>query len=166
MQFNAPNVTLSANRNLTIRGVGSQSFGGTGDTNIGVLVNGVFLQSGSSFGDFFDMERIEVLRGPQGTIFGRNTTGGAVNFVTRRPTDAFEGYVDLQGESPRGVRASAALNIPLAPGLSQRFAANYINRDGYTKNLLDGANVDGRNQFTLRSSTRFEPTSSTLIDLT
>ncbi|USI76575.1 MULTISPECIES: TonB-dependent receptor [unclassified Sphingopyxis] len=166
LQFNAPNVTLSANRNLTIRGVGSQSFGGTGDTNIGVLVNGVFLQSGSSFGDFFDMERIEVLRGPQGTIFGRNTTGGAVNFVTRRPTDAFEGYVDLQGESPRGVRASAALNIPLAPGLSQRFAANYINRDGYTKNLLDGANVDGRNQFTLRSSTRFEPTSSTLIDLT
>ena len=64
LQFNAPNVTLSANRNLTVRGVGSQSFGGTGDTNIGVLVNGVFLQSGSSFGDFFDMERIEVLRGP------------------------------------------------------------------------------------------------------
>jgi iron complex outermembrane receptor protein len=166
LQFNAPNVTLSANRNLTIRGVGSQSFGGTGDTNIGVLVNGVFLQSGSSFGDFFDMERIEVLRGPQGTIFGRNTTGGAINYVTKRPTDSFEGYVDLQGESPRGLRASAAINIPLAPGLSQRFAANYINRDGYTRNLLDDTTVDGRNQYTLRSSTRFEPSSSTTIDLT
>lgn len=166
LQFNAPNVTLSANRNITIRGVGSASYGGTGDTNIGVLVNGVFLQSGSSFGEFFDMERIEVLRGPQGTLFGRNTTGGAINFVTRRPTDSFEGYVELQGENPRGLRANAAINIPLAAGLYQRFAANYINRDGYTKNLLDGSMVDGRNQYTLRSSTRLEPTDSTTVDLT
>ncbi|MCZ8171964.1 MAG: TonB-dependent receptor, partial [Brevundimonas sp.] len=149
-----------------IRGVGSASYGGTGDTNIGVLVNGVFLQSGSSFGEFFDMERIEVLRGPQGTLFGRNTTGGAINFVTRRPTDQFEGYVEIQGESPRGVRANAAINIPLADGLYQRFAANYINRDGYTKNLLDDTMVDGRNQFTLRSSTRFEPSDATTVDLT
>lgn len=166
LQFNAPNVTLSANRNLTIRGVGSQSFGSTGDTNIGVLVNGVFLQSGSSFGDFFDMERIEVLRGPQGTLFGRNTTGGAVSFVTRKPTDEFEGYVEVQGESPRGIRANAAINIPIASGVSQRFAVNYINRDGYTRNLLDGTNVDGRNQYSLRSSTRVEPSDSTTIDLT
>lgn len=166
LQFNAPNVTLSANRNITIRGVGSASYGGTGDTNIGVLVNGVFLQSGSSFGEFFDMERIEVLRGPQGTLFGRNTTGGAINFVTRRPTDQFEGYVEIQGESPRGIRANAAINIPLADGLYQRFAASYINRDGYTKNLLDNTMIDGRNQYTLRSSTRFEPSDSTTFDLT
>lgn len=166
LQFNSPNVTLSANRNITIRGVGSQSFGGTGDTNIGVLVNGVFLQSGSSFGEFFDMERIEVLRGPQGTLFGRNTTGGAINFITRRPTDSFEGYVEVQGESPRGIRANAAINLPIAEGIYQRFAANYINRDGYTRNLLDNTKIDGRNQFTLRSSTRIEPTSSTTIDLT
>lgn len=166
LQFNAPNVTLSANRNITIRGVGSASYGGTGDTNIGVLVNGVFLQSGSSFGEFFDMERIEVLRGPQGTLFGRNTTGGAINFVTRRPTDSFEGYVELQGENPRGLRANAAINIPLAAGLYQRFAANYINRDGYTKNLLDGSMVDGRNQYTLRSSSLLEPTDTTTVDLT
>lgn len=166
LQFNVPNVTLSANRNITIRGVGSQSFGGTGDTNIGILVNGVFLQSGSTFGEFFDMERIEVLRGPQGTLFGRNTTGGAINFITRRPTNTFEGYVEVQGESPRGIRANAAINIPIADGIYQRFAANYIDREGYTRNLLDNTEIDGRNQYTLRSSTRIEPTSSTTIDLT
>lgn len=166
LQFNIPNVTFSANRNVTIRGVGSQSFGGTGDTNIGILVNGVFLQSGSTFGEFFDMERIEVLRGPQGTLFGRNTTGGAINFISRRPTNSFEGYVELQGESPRGIRAIAAINIPIADGIYQRFAANFINRDGYTRNLLDNTKVDGRNQYTLRSSTRIEPTSTTTIDLT
>ena len=166
LQFNAPNVTFSANRNITIRGVGSASYGGTGDTNIGVLVNGVFLQSGSTFGEYFDMERIEVLRGPQGTLFGRNTTGGAINFVTRRPDDSFDGYVEIQGESPTGVRTSAAINLPVTDRLFQRFAVNYVNRDGYTKNLLDGSMVDGRNQFTVRSSTRFEPTDSTTVDLT
>jgi outer membrane receptor protein involved in Fe transport len=166
LQFNIPNVTYSANRNITIRGVGSASYGGTGDTNIGVLFNGVFLQSGSSFGDFFDLERVEVLRGPQGTLFGRNTTGGVVSFITRRADDEFGGYVDLQGESPRGIRAVAAINIPIAPGLYQRFAANYINRNGYTRNLLDNTKVDGRNQYSLRSTTRFEPTSTTSIDLT
>ncbi|QMW24225.1 TonB-dependent receptor [Sandaracinobacteroides saxicola] len=166
LQFNIPNVTFSANRNVTIRGVGSQSFGGTSDTNIGVIFNSVFLQSGSSFGDFFDMERIEVLRGPQGTLFGRNTTGGVIAYVTRRPTDSFEGYVNVQGDLPRGVRADGAINFVIAPGLSQRFAASYINRRGYTRNLLTGKDVDGRNQYTLRSSTRFAPSSDTTIDLT
>lgn len=166
LQFNVPNVTLSANRNITIRGVGSASFGGTNDTNIGVLYNGVFLQAGGTFGEFFDLERIEVLRGPQGTLFGRNTTGGAISVITHRPTDAFEGFVEVQGESPVGVRVNAAINIPIAKGISQRFAVNYVNRDGYTKNLLDDTKVDGRNQFTLRSSTRIEPWDSTSIDLT
>lgn len=165
LQFNAPNVILSANRNLTIRGVGSQSFGGTNDTNIGVLINGVFLQQGSTFGEFFDLERIEVLRGPQGTLFGRNTTGGLINFVTRRPTDEFEGYVSLQLESFDGIRAEGAINIPIADGISQRFAAHFLKRDGYTRNLFDDSRIDGRDQYTLRSSTRFEPTDTTTIDL-
>lgn len=166
LQFNAPNVTLAANRNITIRGVGSSSFGGTGDTNIGVLVNGVFLQSGSSFGEFFDMERIEILRGPQGTLFGRNTTGGVIHYITKRPTRDFEGHVEVQLESFRGVRMNAAVNIPIADGIYQRFAANYIKRDGYTKNLFDDTRIDGRDQYSLRSTTRLEPTDSTTVDLT
>jgi iron complex outermembrane recepter protein len=164
LQFNAPNVTLSANRNLTIRGVGSQSFGGTNDTNIGVLINGVFLQQGSTFGEFFDLERVEVLRGPQGTLFGRNTTGGLINFVTKKPTDAFEGYVSAQYESYDGKRLEGAINLPLAPGLAFRFAGNYVNRDGYTLNLFDGSRIDGRNQYTLRGSARFDTGAGTTVD--
>ncbi|MEE4210206.1 MAG: TonB-dependent receptor, partial [Parvularcula sp.] len=165
LQFNSPNVILSANRNLTIRGVGSQSFGGSADTNIGVLVNGVFLQQGSTFGEFFDLERIEVLRGPQGTLFGRNTTGGAINIVNKRPTDQFEGYAQLQLENFDGVRAEAAINVPIADGFYQRFAAHVLKRDGYTLNLENNQPIDGRDQYSLRSSTRFEPTDTTTVDL-
>lgn len=165
LQFNAPNVILSANRNLTIRGVGSQSFGGSNDTNIGVLINGVFLQAGSTFGEFFDLERIEVLRGPQGTLFGRNTTGGLINIVTKKPDDFFGGYAQLQLESFDGVRAEGAVNIPIMNGLSQRFAAHVLKRDGYTVNLADDSRIDGRDQYTLRSSTRFEPTDTLTADL-
>ena len=164
LQFNAPNVMLSANRNLTIRGVGSQSFGGTNDTNIGILINGVFLQQGSTFGEFFDLERIEVLRGPQGTLFGRNTTGGLINFVTKKPTDEFEGYVSAQVESFEGRRLEGAINLPVAEGLGFRLAGNYVKRDGYTRNLVDGTRIDGRDQFTLRGSARFDTGSGTTVD--
>ncbi|MBC7507115.1 MAG: TonB-dependent receptor plug domain-containing protein [Sandarakinorhabdus sp.] len=165
LQFNVPNVTLSANRNITIRGVGSASFGATNDTDIGVLYNRVFLQSGGTFGEFFDLESIEVLRGPQGTLFGRSTTGGAMSIINHRPTDAFEGFAEVQGESPLGVRVNAAINIPIAKGISQRFAVNYVNRDEYTDNLLDNTKVDRRNQYAVRSSTRFEPWEMTKIGL-
>lgn len=164
LQFNAPNVMLSANRNLTIRGVGSQSFGGTNDTNIGILINGVFLQQGSTFGEFFDLERVEVLRGPQGTLFGRNTTGGAVNFVTKKPTDEFEGYASAQFESFDGRRIEAALNIPVAEGFGFRIAGNYVKRDGYTRNLTDGSRIDGRDQFTIRGSARLDTGHGTTVD--
>jgi iron complex outermembrane receptor protein len=164
LQFNTPNLFLSANRNITVRGVGSQSFGGSNDTNIGILNNGVFLQSGSSFGEYFDLERIEVLRGPQGTLQGRNTTGGVINFISQKPTEEFGGYMTLQGESYNGVRATAALNLPINDVLSQRFAGTYLRRDGYTENLFDGGRIDGRDQYTLRSSTRFD-TGTTTADL-
>lgn len=164
LQFNAPNVMLSANRNLTIRGVGSQSFGGTNDTNIGLLINGVFLQQGSTFGEFFDLERVEVLRGPQGTLFGRNTTGGLVNFVTRKPTDEFGGYASAQFESFNGRRLEAALNIPVAEGFGFRIAGNYVKRDGYTLNLTDGERIDGRDQFTIRGTARLDTGYGTTVD--
>lgn len=164
LQFNAPNVMLSANRNLTIRGVGSQSFGGSNDTNIGVLINGVFLQQGSTFGEFFDLERIEVLRGPQGTLFGRNTTGGLINIISRKPTDEFEGYISAQAENFDGRRVEGAVNLPVTEGFGLRFAGHYLKRDGYTRNLEDGSRIDGRDQFSLRGSARLDTGSGTTVD--
>lgn len=165
LQFAAPNVTYAANRNLTIRGVGSQAFGGSRDVGVGILIDGVFIQSAPTSGEYFDLERIEVLRGPQGTLFGRNTTAGAIHFISKRPEEDFGGYLDVQLESFSGLRANAALNIPLTDNLLQRFSMNYLSRDGYTENLLDGTNIDGRNQYSIRSATRFMPTPDTTADL-
>lgn len=165
LQFNAPNIILSANRNLTIRGVGSQSFGGSNDAGVGILYNGVFLQGGGGSSEFYDLERIEVLRGPQGTLFGRNTTGGVINFITKRPDEEFGGFVNAQFESFSGIRVSSAINVPVTDFLQQRFAVNYLNRDGYTENLLNDTRIDGRNQLSVRSSTRLLPSPDTTVDL-
>ncbi|MEM8772250.1 MAG: TonB-dependent receptor [Pseudomonadota bacterium] len=165
LQFNAPNLIFSGNRNLTIRGIGSQTFGGSGDAGVGVLFNGVFIQGALTTGEFFDLERVEVLRGPQGTLFGRNTTGGAINYISARPTDELDGYVSAQFESFFGVRVNTALNLPLTDKLKQRFAANYLSRKGYTFNEFDDSRIDGRDQFSVRSATLFEPTANTRADL-
>jgi iron complex outermembrane receptor protein len=99
LQFHVPNLTYcdttSGAPNLTIRGVGSASrFTGT-DVGVGVHINDVYVNSGSLGGALFDVQQVLVLRGPQGTLYGRNPTGGAINIITNRPESEFGGYLDL-----------------------------------------------------------------------
>ena len=83
LQFSIPNAVLTGNDRFTIRGIGNNSLGG--DNGVGLAVNGASIGFAPQ-DEFYDLERIEVLRGPQGTLFGRNTTGGALSVVTKRPT--------------------------------------------------------------------------------
>lgn len=165
LQFNAPNIVFSGNRNLTIRGVGSQSFGGSNDAGIGLLVDGVFIQAPLTTQEYYDLQRIEVLRGPQGTLFGRNTTGGIVNYISNRAEEEFGGSLTTQLESFSGVRATGVINLPLTDHVYQRFAFNHLSRDGYTENVFDDSRLDGRNQTSVRSATRFVPGANTTADL-
>jgi iron complex outermembrane recepter protein len=151
LQFSIPNAVLTGNDRFTIRGVGNNSLGG--DNGVGLAINGatiaVFPQD-----ELFDLERIEVLRGPQGTLFGRNTTGGALSLFTKRPTSKLEGKVSMELGNYEHVRAEGMVNIPLSQNLRQRFAGYVLKRDGFTKNEFTGNGVDGRDQYSLRSSTR------------
>ena len=165
LQFNAPNMMINANRNYTIRGVGTQVYGGSRDAGVGYLVNGVFIQAPDESTEMYDLERVEVLRGPQGTLMGRNTTGGAINFITARAHDEFEASAELQVEENNGYRFNGVLNFQLSDSISQRFAVNTLKRDGYTKNLLTGNDIDGRDQQAIRSSTHFEFSDATSADL-
>ena len=132
--------------NYTIRGVGTQVYGGSRDAGVGYLVNGVFIQAPEESTEMYDLERVEVLRGPQGTLMGRNTTGGAINFITARAHDEFEASAELQVEENNGYRFNGVVNFQLSDSISQRFAVNTVKRDGYTKNLFTGNDIDGRDQ--------------------
>ena len=151
LQFSIPNAVLTGNDRFTIRGIGNNSLGG--DNGIGTAING------STIGyppqdELYDLERIEVLRGPQGTLFGRNTTGGAVSVFTKRPSDELGGKLSVELGNFKHKRVEGMINIPINENLRQRFAGYVLKRDGFTRNEATGNNVDGRDQYSLRSSTR------------
>ncbi|MEZ5922551.1 MAG: TonB-dependent receptor [Parvularculaceae bacterium] len=119
------------------------------------------------FKQFFDVERLEILRGPQGTLFGRNATGGVVNVITRKAsTDGFSGYADAEYGNYDSVKVQGAINVPLSERLAFRLAGTTIQRDGYTTNLYDNSNIDDRDIYALRGSVRWLPTDNTTIDFT
>src|SRR3546814_20045635 len=85
---------------IYIRGVGSDAFEPTADQSVATYIDGVYLPFAHGLAqEFVKLERIEVLKGPQGTLFGRNATGGAINIVTKKPTDSYEANLDLTGGS-------------------------------------------------------------------
>ena len=161
MQFNVPNMLMSKDNfttaQISIRGIGNLAIGAAADSGTGMHFNGVYLNNGRIFeSEFYDAERVEVLRGPQGTLYGRNTTAGVVNLITRRPGDEFGGFVNVEAGNYAHRKLKGALNIPLTDHLSQRFAVFYLEREGFVDNLFTGDDIDGRDMYSLRSATRWQ----------
>lgn len=114
---------------------------------------------GGGPGRYFDLQNVQVLKGPQGTFFGRNSTGGAVLFEPQLPTDAFEGYGQFQIGNYNDHGFEGAVNVPiLGDKLAVRFAAKGEERDGFTKDITTGQNLDDRNYISGRVSVRWRPT--------
>jgi outer membrane receptor protein involved in Fe transport len=160
IQFSVPNAMLVGNERFTLRGIGNNAISSTADNGVQSFVN-TAATGYAPQDEFYDLERVEVLRGPQGTLYGRNTTGGAVNVVTRRPTDTFEGFISGQVGNYESVRVQGAINLPITDSLRQRFAGYVLSRDGFTENLSTGNNIDGRSQYGLRSTTELDLTPQT-----
>ncbi|SIN82234.1 TonB-dependent Receptor Plug Domain [Parasphingorhabdus marina DSM 22363] len=155
LSFSVPNLTVDI-FGASLRGVGNLAISATSESGLGYHVNGVYLGSAATEAEYYDIERIEVLRGPQGTLYGRNTTAGVLNVITQKATDDFEGYVTAGYGNYNSVKLRGAINLPITDGLSTRVAGFFLDRDGYATNLFTGNDVDDREMFGLRSSTKLE----------
>jgi iron complex outermembrane receptor protein len=144
---------LSSGAAVFIRGIGQIDFALTTDPGVGTYVDGVYVsRSVGGVLDTLDVERVEILRGPQGTLYGRNTMGGAINITTRRPGTEPGGEVALTvGEFSR-VDARAALDVPLSSRLGLRLAASSKQRDGYVDRVLVGDELGDEDRQAVRAS--------------
>jgi iron complex outermembrane recepter protein len=170
LQLTLPNVTFTKTNftgaSFTIRGIGDLCVGTTCDSATAIHLNGDPLFSTRLFEtEFFDLERIEVLRGPQGTLFGRNATSGVVNVITAKPKlGAFEAAAEAEYGNYDSMKGKAMVNIPIGDTLALRVAGIYLNRDGYTKNTFLNTRIDDRDLYSIRGSIRWEPTPDTTVD--
>ena len=133
------------NQSLYMRGVGTATFSLAGEPSISTVLDGVVLaRAGEAFSDLVDIERIEVLRGPQGTLFGKNASAGVVNIITKRPGDELGGNVEGGWFFGNGneYRVRGSVDLPIADGIRSRWTAFYGNYEGNIFN--DAANVNRR----------------------
>lgn len=145
-----------------VRGVGSFSLNNLQESSVSYNVDGVFLFSSTMITPLmYDLQRIEVLKGPQGTLYGRNASGGVVNLVTAPARlGTTEGYVEAELGNYDLRRIVGAVNLPLSPTLSLRFAGQHVEHDGY---LSDG--TDDQNQTSGRLRLLWEPSSAVTFQL-
>ncbi|MFY7852775.1 MAG: TonB-dependent receptor, partial [Brevundimonas sp.] len=160
LQLSLPNVTFTktnfTSSSFTIRGIGDLCVGVSCDAATGIHLNDMPMVSSRLFEtEFFDLERIEVLRGPQGTLFGRNATSGVVNIITAKPDlSGFGASGEIDYGRFNSVRARGMVNVPLGETLGVRIAGMYNKRDGYTYNIGTNSRIDGRDMYAFRGSLR------------
>ena len=153
----APGVTVAKNEGyktiISIRGVGNETNqNAIAAPSVAYHLDGVYVASPFALQtDFIDVERIEVLRGPQGTLFGQNSTGGAINVISKAPDSEFGVKGDLTGGDYNYTKFRISLNTPLSESLATRNSVSITNRDGFSKNLLNGQDLDDMSSISART---------------
>ena len=168
---NVPNLTFSKTNftgyNIQIRGIGTQAISVSTDPAVAVSFNDIpFLRNHFFEQEFFDVAQVEVLRGPQGTLYGRNATAGVVNLISAKPTDHYEamGSIDVGNYNNR--RLEGMFNLPIYEDkIGLRVAGEWTKRDGYSFNDATGRSIDGRDLWSGRVSLLVRPTDKITANL-
>jgi len=166
-----PNFTFTKTNftgySIQIRGIGTQAISATTDPAVAVAFNNTpFLTNHFFEQEFYDLERVEVLRGPQGTLYGRNATAGVVNVISAKPKNHFEAKLSGDVSNYKSSRLEGMINIPLIEDKAAlRIAGAWTKRDGYVKNLLTGQQTDGRDLWSTRVSLGLTPTDNLSVNL-
>lgn len=157
--------TPVVNARVNIRGVSSSSNDAI-EPSVGIFIDGAYVpRPGAVMGNLFDIEQVEILRGPQGTLFGRNTPVGALNITTRRPEAEFGGSFMVQAQSFGGYNATGHVTGPIAPGLLGRLAVNYNKVGAYVENTFDNEDENSRENIGVRGRLAWEISNTVDADL-
>ncbi len=152
------------NQTIFLRGVGTATFSIAGEPSVSTVVDGVvYARSGEAFSDMIDVAQMEVLRGPQGTLFGKNASAGVINVTTQMPKHSFGGSVEASYFDRNEYRAKGTLNIPLGTDLASRFTAFYGEYDGNIRNLTRNTWVNGYKHWGGRMQVLYDPSDSLRI---
>lgn len=176
LAFNVPNIFIGKNGNtpvITLRGLGATSGGLRGDEAVATHIDGVFIKRPIMIQSFFDLENLDVRRGPQGTTYGKGATAGSINFITKPAGEELTAFADYTRGTYNANRIRANLNIPITDTLFSRFSFFYSTRDGYTRivdrGLLDpedrGKSMDDQDDIGFRGKLRWVPTEKLQIAL-
>jgi outer membrane receptor protein involved in Fe transport len=161
-----PNMTFTKTNfstySIQIRGIGTQAISATTDAAVAVAFNNTpFIRNRFFEQEFYDLQRIEVLRGPQGTLYGRNATAGVVNIISQKPKFGYEAKLSGDISNYNSTRLEGMINVPLVDDkVALRLAGAWTKREGYSTNEITGNPIDGRDLWSTRLSLRFAPTDS------
>ena len=164
IQTNVPSLRVtqlqnSSQTNFVIRGFGNGANNPGIESSVGVFIDGVFRsRSASAILDLPTLERVEILRGPQSTLFGKNTSAGAISITTKAPEFDLGGSVSATYGNFDQINFKGTLTGPLSDTLAFRISGSYNNRDGYYTNLADGSDVNERDRWAVRGQLLWEPT--------
>ncbi len=158
-----PNLTFTKTNfsgySIQIRGIGTQAISVTTDPAVAVALNDIpFIRNHFFEQEFFDVNQVEVVRGPQGTLYGRNATAGVVNVISAKPTDQFEAMLSADWGNYTNRRYEGMVNIPIVDDRADlRIAGEWTKRDGYSTNEITGSPIDGRDLWSTRVTLAVKP---------
>ncbi len=150
--------------NISMRGIGSADDGAGLDNSVALFLDGVYIGRGAAINfDMFDLERVEVLRGPQGTLFGRNAIGGAISVVTSKPSQEFAAKVGATVGNEGILRYRGLISGPIGDNVSGKISATHREHDGYVRNLVLNKDQQDENQSSVRAQLLWERDSSSWL---
>ena len=160
--------STNANSAITVRGIGTISFSDAAEPSVATVVDGVVLgRSGQAFGDLYDIERLEVLRGPQGTLFGKNASAGVVNIITKAPnTEEVDGSISVSAFEDSEYQIRGRISGPINDNLAASLTVSKSDFAGFIRNEFNGQDVNGYDRWGARAQFLWQPNDNLNATLT